>query len=289
MSLPDASGARQRLGNALREARDRTGLNQTAFGQELGWPQSKISKLERAQQLPTEQDVLTWARAADVAPETLLSLAALARSAPDYRTLRERFAEAGGAEGYQQAFVATDAAAMRIFEYQPALVIGLCQTQAYAEELLRLPSGPGAAGASDEEINAVIARRLQRQQSLLWQPDPARPRREVALIMGEAAVRQEIGGPLVLRAQLDHLARLARRLTSVTIGVVPLSTPLPLAPVSGFLIHDNLVSIETLHGVLEIEDPADVAQYHRYRELLLAAAVTGPDMADLLQDILASL
>jgi hypothetical protein len=56
------------------------------------------------------------------------------------------------------------------------------------------------------------------------------------------------------------------------VGVVPLSR-CPILPLHGWEQRDNIVSIETTTGDLEIADPDEVAQYERWADLLADAAV----------------
>jgi transcriptional regulator with XRE-family HTH domain len=291
VSVSEPSPAQRRLGARLRELRG--GIGQVALAEQLsqatepgesgGWSQSKVSKVENGKHLPTPDEIRAWARLTGADPAELLELRE--QASVTYDEFRASFAAPGGAGKLQESYLEDDENARLIFEYQPGFIIGWGQTDRYTEELLRLPSGPGSAGASDAEIATLILRRRDRQNRL-WETGPRRPDREVGMIMGEAAIHQRVGSEAVMRGQLDHLAGLARRHTWMTIGVIPLSAPMPIAPVSGFLIHDDVVRIETLGGVLEVVDPAQVAVYHECRRRLLEAAVTGDALADLLYGIL---
>lgn len=97
------------------------------------------------------------------------------------------------------------------------------QTAAYARELLSLLCGPSAAGASADDIEAIVGQRIKRQD-VLYQPD-----KKIQLVMGEAALRTRFGALQTLLGQLDRLVAVVG-LASVKLGVVPFPTPLPLFP-----------------------------------------------------------
>jgi transcriptional regulator with XRE-family HTH domain len=260
--------ARQALTERLRQLRRSTGATGAQFAERLGagWGQPKVSKIETGKQLPTASDVRAWAAAADADAGELLEL--LERARIEYASFRERYVELAGADRLQDAIGAAEAAATRIAHYEPVLVPGILQTVDYARELLHLPSGPAQSGANEEEISRMIASRLRRQ-AILYEPG-----REITLIMGEGALRTLVVSPQTMRAQREHIARLAETLTTATIGIVPFSAQVPIATLNGWLLTDDIVTIETDAGNLEIADPQHVERYWHHTQLLLESAVT---------------
>src|SRR5690348_2080173 len=68
----DFQQARNSLGARLHELRTEAGLTGRQLAQRLGWPQSKISKLENGKQTPAAAELTAWADAVgkpDVAAE----------------------------------------------------------------------------------------------------------------------------------------------------------------------------------------------------------------------------
>ena len=51
-----------------------------------------------------------------------------------------------------------------------------------------------------------------------------------------------------MRAQREHIARLAETLATATIGIVPFSVQAPIATLHGWALIDDLVTIETGEG-----------------------------------------
>ncbi|MGW5349419.1 helix-turn-helix domain-containing protein [Streptomyces sp. NPDC004031] len=88
---------------------------------------------------------------------------------------------------------------------------GQFQTEAYARALFRAAIPP----LPDAEFEARVAHRVQRHQ-VLDRPD-APP---YELVIHEGALRTQVGGPAVLRAQLTHLTEAAAR-PDVTIQAIP--------------------------------------------------------------------
>jgi transcriptional regulator with XRE-family HTH domain len=271
--------ARQALTQRLRQLRRATSATGAEFAARLGdgWGQPKVSKIETGKQLPTVEDVNAWARATGADTTELLDL--LDRARIEYASFRERYVDVAGADQLQDAIGAAEAAATRIAHYDPMLIPGILQTPDYARELLHLPSGPAQSGATEEEINRMIASRLRRQ-AILYEPG-----RDITLLIGEGALRTRLASPATMRIQLDHIARLAETLTTAVIGIVTFDAPAPIATLNGWGITDDLVTVETDAGNVEIADPEHVQRYWHHTRLLLDTAVTGSDAAPVCRQI----
>lgn len=268
--------AREALGDALRTARRDariTGVALAAQLQESGqiWSQSKVSKIESGRQMPTDDEIRTWAAAVDTDPERLLAIQE--RASWEYSVFRDSFGQDDGPAALQRAYEAAESAAARVFNYHPTVVPGLCQTADYATALLKLIGGPVEHGASEDDLARMVAARMRRS-AILYEPG-----RDVVVLIAESALYPRIGGPDVMRTQLEHLAGLATR-AKATIGIVPLDQ-YPVLIGQAWDQRDQVVTIETTSGDLEIADPVEVAQYERWAEALTAVALTGAAAADL--------
>jgi transcriptional regulator with XRE-family HTH domain len=100
--------------------------------------------------------------------------------------------------------------AVAISDFQPMVVPGLLQTADYARALIR-ETGIVSPGEIDDRVAARLAR-----QSLFSRERPAR----FAFYMHEFALRLPVGGPVVMREQLEHLLRMAHR-PYLSLRVVP--------------------------------------------------------------------
>lgn len=280
MTAP-ARRARSALAERLRELRRATGLTGEEFAVRLGagWGQPKVSRIETGKQVPSAADIEEWAQAAGSGTAELLAMQE--RAAAEYATFRDRYRETGSVAGFEDALAAADAAAKRIGHYQPAIVLDTLQTPDYARAVLHLADGPAVHGASEEDIGHKLAARLRRQ-AIIYEPG-----REITLLMNEAALRIRVAPPAVMAAQCEHIGRLAESLTTALVGVIPFATPMPVFGLTGWIILDDLVTIETEGGDLEIADPQEVERYWQYTDLLRETAATGEQAAALCRRIAA--
>ena len=279
--MPDTTDLRERrkLAAALRALREQTGLSGNRFAQRLGWQQTRVSKLETAQQFPTEADIRAWAAAADAPPDALAALLGqLDRARVEYRTFRQQYRDSGGAAGRQADIAALEATVTRIGKFQPAMIPSQIQTIGYAREVLRLPSGPAAWGASEAEIDEMAAIRVQRQQEILYQPG-----KQIQLVMLEAALHTRLVSPATMAGQLDRMLALDA-LPSMELGIIPYATLVPVFPLTGFIVYDDhLVIVETLTGEQQLSDHGEVSRYIEWLDLLRDAAATGRQAAALIR------
>lgn len=251
-----------------------------------GWVQPKVSRLETGAQLPTEDDLRTWAQhtgASSAETEALLEmLFAACVEYTEYTPTADLLAR--GALARRQARIeAMEAAATRIGEYQPAFLPGLVQTPAYTRALLELPGGARSKGASDAELDRIVTARAKRQALL------SEPGRRWQFVIGETALWSAPGTREVQREQLDHLV-VASELPGVELGVIPLRAPMPVLPLSGFrLLDDEFVFVESLAGEQRLDDPEEIAPITRAFEALRGAAATGDQAAVLIQRVAAEL
>ncbi|MGH3915354.1 MAG: helix-turn-helix domain-containing protein [Pseudonocardiaceae bacterium] len=270
---------RVRLATRLRDLRAATGLSGNRFAAErINWPQSRVSRLETGTQLPTEDDIHTWVAAAgsDSAAEAQL-LELLEQARIEYATWRHTYRRSGGAGGKQISIARLEAQATRIRGFQPAMVIGLLQTPAYARELLTLPGSPLAYAESDVVLDDVVAQRMIRQQALY------QPGKQVQLVMGEAALHHSVGTTGTLLGQLDRLLTMTA-LPSVDVRIIPFTVP--MLPVPGFVLYDDdVVTAESLTAEQRLIEPHEVAQYATFFDHLHAVAVTGPDATALIHQV----
>lgn len=221
-------------------------------------------------------DVEAWAKATNTSLEQLLALHA--RALHEYQTFRDAYGTEGGADKQQDAYATAERAATVINGFQPNIVHGLLQTPDYARNLLALPGGPADHGATADEVDRMVAARMRRS-AILFEPG-----REVTILIGEAALRNRVGSATVMRDQLEHIARLATTTAHASVGVVPFAR-FPVLTQHGWDQRDQIVTVETTAGDLEIADPTEVAQYERWMQLLREAATVGARAARLCREL----
>ena len=250
--------AREEFGAGLRRLRETAGLNGKELAARLGWPASKVSRLEHGRQTPSAQDVTAWAHAVGTSVTVLDELLTSLRSVRfEYTAWSRRMSR--GTASRQHASASLEASTSLIRAFEPAMVPGLLQTPDYARHVL---SNVVQLRQIPNDVEHGVRLRLQRQQALY---DSSKRFR---FLLTEAALRYQPCPPEVLRAQLDRLVTLAE-LDTVELAVIPFAARLPIAPVNGFwLFDDNLVLVETLSAELTLRDRDDVQLYGKvFQEL----------------------
>lgn len=261
--MSDFQQGRVALGARLRELRaELTGRD---LAERLGWPQSKVSKLETGRQTASGADLAAWATTTGH-PEAAEELETR-RRALESRSRSWRRQLAAGHRPVQDALTVEQQRTTVFRCWQPAMVVGILQTPDYARHVF---SAFADLHRSPRDLDAAVRSRIERQQ-VLYQG-----RKRFRVLLWEAALHATICPPPVLAAQLDRLAGVLG-MDTVELGVVPLGAPMRLPPANGFWLYDNrLVVAEDWHAELWLDDTESVQLYGRVWETLAEAAVYGP-------------
>ncbi|WP_017623150.1 helix-turn-helix domain-containing protein [Nocardiopsis chromatogenes] len=261
--MNDYQTARHALGTRLRELRSDAGLSGRSLADLLGWPPSKVSKLENGRQTASGDDLRAWA-AACAAPGAAGELIAQRRAMEThYASWRRQLA--AGTRARQRAFGQDENASARIRVFESACVPGLLQTPEYARHMLRRTVE--LHRAPDGDVEEGVRARMRRQEVLY------EPHRRFEVLMWEPALRMLICPEEVMAGQLDRIAGMVG-MRSVDIAVVPAGARLRVVPSHGFWIFDDrMVVVETIGAELRLDDPEAVVPYRAVFEALSAAAV----------------
>ncbi|GHB16659.1 transcriptional regulator [Streptomyces umbrinus] len=184
MAIEDNPQSRVKYGEELRRLREAAGLTQEELSQRAVMSRTHIAHIEAGRRRPDVDD----ARRLD---QVLGTGGFFVRFLPtlDGRKVAEHFAEA--AELELQATV--------IRQYAGTLVPGFLQTEGYAREVL----GSGHPAKRTEERDRLLVTRLERARILDDFESP-----QVWILLGEAVLRQMIGGPAIMCEQLRHIVEL---------------------------------------------------------------------------------
>jgi hypothetical protein len=172
-------------------------------------------------------------------------------------------------------FVAAESAASRIVAYAPVQVPELLQTSGYAQAVT-------AADASvpEDAEPVLVAAALSRQEAVLHERGPV-----LAVVIGEAALRQRVAGAEVMRAQLRHLAGLADGCPQVTIRLLPFTAGAPAAGGTGGFTVLQFGQVPAI-GLVHVAGPsggpvapAAAATYLRAFTLLESLSLSPADSA----------
>ena len=249
---------------ALRVAAGHTGQS---LADEIGWVQSKVSRLGNGRQLPTAEELRQWAKGcgADNEVDRLVTLLEQAST----RHLEWRHRLAGNRGNVQPTYNELFRRSTSITMFENVSVPGILQTADYARAVLSylLP-----LHSADPDVEGAIADRMERHQFLYDQ------RKQFDLLITENVL---LGGPAsaqVMVVQLDRLLS-ALDLPNVRFGIIPLRPGVPVVPVSSFSIHDNDAMVEVFHGEFPnlASHEGTVELYRRVAATLWAGAVEGDE------------
>ncbi|HCU94567.1 MAG TPA: DNA-binding protein [Actinobacteria bacterium] len=254
--------AREALGTRLRELRRDAGLTGRDLANLAGWHSSKVSRIEYGKQNPSENDIRAWClhtRTEDQVPDLIASLRGIEALWVEWRKQL-----ALGTRRRQKISI-TLAEQTRVFRaYDPTVIYGMLQTAQYAREIMSL--GVNFHQIKDD-LDGGVAARMERQRFLY------EGSRRYLVLLGEQALRTNIGGREVMAGQLDRLLAVTG-LPNVSLGIIPAAARMPLAPENAFLIFDDrMVMVETYSAELTITQPREVAVYAKAFSWLSQAAV----------------
>ncbi|WP_181787180.1 helix-turn-helix domain-containing protein [Streptomyces phytophilus] len=265
----DYQQAREALGARLRELRYSTPdgrLTGIALARALGWPNSKVSKLELGKQTATPEDLRAWADACGQ-PESYQELRArLAGFESHIRSWRRQLV--GGHAPVQNTHNQVQAQAAVLRAWESSWIVGVLQTPDYARAVL---TRAVELHRSPRDVEEAVRARIRRQE-LLYQPG-----RRYHILLWEGVLRALVCPRAVLAAQLDRLVGVIG-LDTVELGIVPFTAPLKQPPAVGFWIYDDRqVIVETWHAELWLDDTDSVATYVRAWKAIRDSAVYGAE------------
>lgn len=251
------------LGARLRELR--AGITGRDLAARLGWPQSKVSKLETGRQTATAGDLTAWATVTGHPEATAELLARLQGMESRSRSWRRQLA--GGHRPVQDALTAEYERSTVLRAWEGSMVVGMLQTADYARAIFAAYSD---LHQSVRDVEDAVRARMRRQEALY------QPGRTFRIVMWEAALHARVCPPAVLAGQLDRLSGVVG-MDTVQLGIVPFGAPLPIPPANGFWVYDNrLVIAEDWHAELWLDDTESITVYERVWSALHGAAVYGP-------------
>jgi len=206
--------ARASVAQRLKALREQAGLSVAAVADAMYWSVSKLTRIEKGEVSIQPLEVRALLGHYGVTDANVLAeLSGLARTSRSRQWYsRHRLT------GAYADFVAFENEAAVIQAWQLLFVPGLMQTRDYARAVtgrtLRIDP-------NDEQVQARVGLRMDRQQALFERLNGPNPPRVIA-VLDESVLRRPIGGRDVMARQLDHLLALADNASKFTLGVAPL-------------------------------------------------------------------
>ncbi|MGH3871815.1 MAG: helix-turn-helix domain-containing protein [Pseudonocardiaceae bacterium] len=271
----------RRLGAQLRTYRETARLDQTKVAGTIGIKQAHMSSIENGRTKLSAEKLATLAEVLRIPAETAARM----------EDLRARAHVPGWWQDYGdilaepvQALIELEEDASWIKSFDGQVVQGLLQIREYAEQIITASAPHLRVG----DIDRYLELRMRRQQCL------TRGIRLTA-IMSEAAVRQQIGGPALLREQLCHLTRTVRE-HDVTVQVVPFTAGAHAALCDQFEIiqwpletDPEAVYVDGQTSWMVHEGNRAVRQYNHALTSVQSQALSTPDSIELINNLIKEL
>ncbi|GIH46240.1 helix-turn-helix domain-containing protein [Microbispora rosea] len=246
---------RRRLGQELRRLRERADLTGDQVAARLGWSAAKISRIETARTSPRTSDV-----------EALLVIYMVdSRQRQELLALHRDATRKGWWEDYHDSlpkeyttFLGLEAEATAARDWEPQVVPGLFQTEAYVRAMME--SGQRSTLELPGGVRSRIEVRMARQQAVLRAESPL----AISAVLEESVLLRRFGDHEVMREQLKRLIEVSE-LPNVELRILPLDADHPIN--TGAFCHlkvpdfHDVVYLEALLGGRLVEDEAIVYRY----------------------------
>ncbi|MFI9762625.1 Scr1 family TA system antitoxin-like transcriptional regulator [Streptomyces sp. NPDC051963] len=184
------------FGSLLRFYRERAGMTQENLGGYVQYSKSQVAMVERGERPPKGKLI-------EIADEVLGAQGALLAAG--------RKLKASRFPSWFEDYAELEAKATAIYMYANHVIPGLLQTAAYGRATFDVYRPP----LEDDEIEARLAARLDRQQVLARKPLPV-----VGFVLEEHVLKRPLGGEQSLKEQLGHILEVGQR-RNVEIQVMP--------------------------------------------------------------------
>lgn len=261
------------LGDALRAAMERAGFNGRSLAKQLGWSESKLSRLLSGQLNVPELDIAAFLALCRVTGPERDRLLRLAREQTTPGWLQQHDSKL---PEQLKTLINHEAKAIEITEFQPIRIPGLLQTGDYARALIeRIANVPAS------EVEDRVTARLARQGIYASWPRP-----NFTFYVHELALWLPVGGPEVMSDQLHELMRLGVR-SYITIKIIPAAFGAHARTAGACTLMEfeefaPVIYIEEETAGHFLEEPAQIAAYRRIFSALGDCALGEQDSRDMI-------
>lgn len=276
--MPRVTGptiSRWRLSKELKRLREDAGRTFDDAADLLGCSPSKIRKIEAGEVgiVKTELDALL-----DLYKVDDEDLATLLRELQRLGKQRGWWAPLGSLPKQYNAFVGLESEAQRIRQFEPLVMPGLLQTEAYASALDAMCT----FATADEQERAVKIRMARQEQ--FWAQGSDDDRSRLWVIVDEAALRRPVGGNAsIMRGQLLRVLELAERCIFQVVPFSAGSYPGTMGPFTIFDfdedVHSPVVYTDGHAGIALLETESDVDRANRAFAHMAAVALSPTESA----------
>ncbi|NUS74548.1 MAG: helix-turn-helix domain-containing protein [Corynebacteriales bacterium] len=213
---------RKRLGAELRRIRKERGLTGAELAKQLGWSESKVSRVETARIGLSMPDARRFVESLALIEEVRDNFLALAEDAANTRGWWNAYRSVITTEQRMVADVEAGAASIRY--YASVMLPGLVQTPEYARHCLKWHADLGV-GADD--VDSAVDIRMARQR-VLSGTEPLR----YDVLIDESLLLRALAPVDIIRGQLRRLIELAT-LPHIQLRILPLERENAIWPPAG--------------------------------------------------------
>ncbi|MCB5180328.1 helix-turn-helix domain-containing protein [Streptomyces antimicrobicus] len=277
-SIAGRGVAARLLGERLRRLRCDAQLSLADAATLIRGSSSKLSRLERGESPPKENDVWDLVRHYGLDAEGQDEIHELLSQVRDESKRRKKYSDL--TPDFVRRLIALEGQAKRICVYETHVVPGLLQTKNYARVLV----GLALEGADYVDVSRHVQVRRDRQALF------DRPRRpELIVIIDESVLRRPIGGPEVMCEQLRHLRKFAGEdAPDVHFRILPFEHEnvgfAPSFPITHLQFADGgpaeLVYVEQMESADYVTTPEHVRRYRKVLDELMATSLSREDTLD---------
>lgn len=206
--------ARRVLRYELDRLCEQAGKTHAQAGERLGVSRVGFTHLVSGKNLPSRPalEVLTAFFGRPDRLPLMLELLAVAKLKPDQQGTVQQDVESSSSMNDFELFIGLEAVASGLDAFEPMIINGLLQTEAYARELITYH----ASITLGVDVEKSVTLRKRRQAVITREANPA----HLWCVVEEQALRRPVGDPTVMIGQLDHLLTMTGR-PNVNLQVIP--------------------------------------------------------------------
>jgi transcriptional regulator with XRE-family HTH domain len=262
---------RRRLAAELRKLRKESGKTREQVAEFVGCSPVTVTRIENGQSVPRLADVARMLEGYGVTGERreiLMTLCSEARKRGWWHQY------SGTIPAWFEVYVGIEGEVSEIRSYQPEAIDGRLQTEGYVRALMLADVEVPSA----EELERRVSLRIKRQEQFFDGNDAPK----MWVVLNEAALRRQVGGPQTMNEQLQHLIEVSRS-HKVVLQVLTYAGGAHPAMDGAFEIlrfpettDPDVVYLQYRRGSIYLEDTSDVEAYAELFDHLRARAL-GPD------------
>ncbi|MGW5723443.1 helix-turn-helix domain-containing protein [Amycolatopsis sp. NPDC003865] len=275
MKPTSASPGVRALAASLRELRMTRGKGLRELARMVRILPQLLSAWEKGQRVASPEDVARLLGALQVDDATYERMMRLARRAKDDNWLDSNPSDLPPA---LSGIVEYERTATHITNWELTIMPGLLQTPDYARAML---------SSSDIDLlqaDSRLVTRLNRQR-ILSRPDPVR----LTALVGELAIREEIGSAEVMSDQMDHLLMMMDQ-PNISLRIVPANIGFHRGLIGSFIVYEfadlpPIVHLENAHATAFLHEDDVVGNYRKQVKVLAGKALSEDDTRGLLREV----